>query len=196
MNAVQFGLVSSIFTLGGFLGALSSGHVLTKYGRLLTMRLTSAFFTVGPIFEALAPNIALLSIGRFISGLGAGSAVVVVPIYISEIAPSKQRGVFGALSQVMTNFGILIAQVLGYFLSHGQFWRIILLVGGALGAVQILGLLLIVESPKWTAMDGHLVLAKRNLSRIRGKHASIEDEVAAWGVADTAAPDCKKSFVQ
>jgi MFS family permease len=196
MNAAQFGLVSSIFTLGGFLGAVSSGHVLTKHGRLLTMRLTSAFFTVGPLFEALAPGMALLSIGRFISGVGAGSAVVVVPIYISETAPLKQRGVFGAFSQVMTNFGILIAQTLGYFLSHDQFWRIILLVGGAIGAFQILGLLLIVESPKWIAVNGQLVLARRYLARLRGKNTDIKEEVEAWGLADTVTPECKISCLE
>ncbi|KAI7592782.1 hypothetical protein KC343_g17841, partial [Hortaea werneckii] len=37
MDSVQFGLVSSFFTLGGFIGALSGGPATTQYGRLKAM---------------------------------------------------------------------------------------------------------------------------------------------------------------
>ncbi|KAI9823721.1 MAG: hypothetical protein M1832_002278 [Thelocarpon impressellum] len=184
MNPAQFGVVSSIFTLGGVLGALAAGPFSTTYGRLLAMRLTTVFFVVGPLFEALAPNIAVLAMGRFLSGLGAGGAIVVVPVYISEIAPVKGRGLFGALTQVMINVGILVAQVLGYFLSRGQLWRVVLAAGGGIGLVQLLGLFGVAESPKWLGANGKPQRARQVLTKIRGEKADIEDEVAAWGGDD------------
>ncbi len=38
--------------------------------------------------------------GRFLAGLGAGAASVLVPRYVSEIAPIPIRGALGTLNQV------------------------------------------------------------------------------------------------
>lgn len=183
MDSTLFGLVSSIFTLGGLCGALGAGPLAARYGRYKTMLGTTTFFIVGPVFEALASNVGLLTVGRFISGLGAGASVVVVPIYISEVAPPKEKGFFGAFTQVMINFGIFTAQLLGLFLSKGQLWRIILGAGGAIGALQAIGLVLGgQESPKWMADNGRPSQAKRILRNIRGHEADIEAEVKGWGL--------------
>ncbi|KIW89544.1 uncharacterized protein Z519_09700 [Cladophialophora bantiana CBS 173.52] len=184
MNSTQLGLVSSIFTLGGLIGALAAGPLSARYGRLRTMRVNTFLLALGPLAEALAPNIGVLSAGRFISGLGAGVSVVVVPIYISEIAPPKEKGFFGAFTQIMTNMGIFTTQLLGYFLSHGQMWRIILAVAGMIGVLQFAGLAFSVESPKWQAAHGEPRQANGNLRRIRGQKADIQEEVEGWIVQD------------
>ena len=121
-------------------------------------------------------------LGRAISGLGAGLAVVVVPIYISETAPSNEKGLFGSFTQVMINFGIFFAQLLGYFLSRGQLWRLILAAGGGIGLVMLIGLGGVVESPKWLADMGEPAAARRNLKRLRGQHFDIEREIKGWGL--------------
>lgn len=183
MDSLQFGLVSSFFTLGGLIGALSGGPVATKYGRLRSMILYAGFAAIGPAFEATATNVGLFTAGRFIAGLGAGASTVVVPIYISEIAPPHQKGFFGSFTQVMINFGILITQLLGLFLSRGQLWRIILGVGGAIAILQAVGLVLGgQESPKWLADNGRPARAKRVLKKLRGHSANIDEEVSGWGL--------------
>jgi MFS family permease len=185
MNTSQLGLVSSIFTLGGLIGALLSGSLSARYGRLPTMRYNTVLLTLGPILEALSPSITILSLGRFISGIGAGVSVVVVPIYISEIAPPKEKGFFGAFTQIMTNMGIFITQLLGYFLSRGQLWRIILAVAGVVGVLQFAGLWGTVESPKWLAEKGRGREARGVLKRVRGGNADINEEIEGWGVQST-----------
>jgi MFS family permease len=172
-----------MYTLGGLIGALSAGPVASKYGRLRTMQLTTIFFTIGPVFEALSPSIGVMAFGRLLSGVGAGAAVVIVPLYISEISPPAQRGFFGAFTQIMCNVGILVTQLLGYFLSHDSYWRFILAVGGLIGIAQALGLLLSVESPKYIAERGNLALAKKTLRKIRGEKADIDSEMSDWGTA-------------
>lgn len=179
-------MVGSMYTLGGLIGALSAGPVASRYGRLRTMQLTTIFFAIGPVFEALSPSIAVMAFGRLLSGVGAGAAVVIVPLYISEISPPAQKGFFGAFTQIMCNVGILFTQVLGYFLSHDSHWRIILAVGGLVGIAQALGLLLSVESPKYLANQGNITLARRTLRKIRGEEADIDGEIADWGVAGMA----------
>ena len=180
MDDPSFAIVTSIFTLGGLLGALSSGPISTAYGRLLPLRLASVFFVLGPLFSALAPNMGVLVTGRFLSGVGSGAALVIVPIYIGEVAPTASRGLFGSLTQITINVGILLAQVLGFFLNYGAVWRVVLAVAGGLAVVQAAGLFGVVESPKWLASREKMALAKRILQRIRGD-TDIEPEVAHWG---------------
>lgn len=186
MNTNQFAIVSSIYTLGGLIGAITAGPLCNRYGRLLTMRVMTIFFVAGPAFESLASNIPLMCVGRLLSGLGAGAAVVVVPIYISETAPPKEKGLFGALTQIMINVGILITQVLGYFLSRGNSWRIILGVAGALGAMQFFALFGVPESPKWLAEHKHPQRAREILREMRGRKTDLDEEVSAWNIASSA----------
>jgi MFS family permease len=183
MSPTEWGVVGSMYTLGGLLGALTAGPVASRYGRLRTMQLTTIFFTIGPVFEALSPSIGVMAFGRLLSGVGAGAAVVIVPLYISEISPPAQRGFFGAFTQIMCNVGILFTQLLGYFLSHDSYWRIILAVGGMVGIAQAVGLLFSVESPKYLANQGNITLAKKTLRKIRGEDADLDSEIADWGVA-------------
>ncbi len=152
------------------------------------MRIMAIVLTLGPIIEALAPSIAVMCIGRLISGIGAGAAVVVVPIYISEIAPPKEKGLFGALTQIMINVGILVAQVLGYFLSRGNLWRIILAVSGGFGALQFFALWLVPESPKWLAEHRHPKRGREILQHIRGRRVDLDEEVKLWNI-DSSSED-------
>ncbi|KAF2262852.1 vacuolar protein sorting-associated protein 73 [Lojkania enalia] len=185
MNPTQWGAVGSLYTLGGLLGALSAGPLADRYGRRRAMQITTVFFAVGPVFEALSPNMGVMAFGRLISGIGAGSSVVVVPIYISEISPPAEKGFFGSLTQVMCNLGILVAQLLGFFLSKGQYWRVILAAGGIIGVAQSLGLLFSVESPKYLADHGSLLEGRRILRRIRGEKFDLDEEVSGWGIVDS-----------
>ncbi|KAH9865971.1 hypothetical protein J1614_008535 [Plenodomus biglobosus] len=181
MTPTEWGVVGSMYTLGGLIGALSAAPLAGKFGRLRAMQMTTIFFAVGPVFEALSPSIAVMAFGRLLSGVGAGASVVIVPLYISEIAPPADKGFFGAFTQIMCNVGILITQLLGYFLSHDSYWRIILAIGGLVGLAQAAGLFLSVESPKYLAEQGNISLAKKTLRKLRGEHADIDDEMSGWG---------------
>ncbi|KAI8948845.1 general substrate transporter [Xylaria longipes] len=180
MNNAQFAVVSSMFTLGGLIGALAGGPISSARGRLFAMRLTGLFFVAGSVLLTLGTSIAIMSIGRILSGVGAGAATVIVPIYISEVAPPRERGTFGAMTQVSINVGILGTQTLGYFLSSEPTWRWIFAVGIVIGTLQLLGLLIIPESPAWLATNKNVSQAKRTLQRIRGKHYDIEEETVFW----------------
>lgn len=188
MNIAQFSVVTSIFTLGGLLGALGAGPSCNRYGRLQTMRLTTFSFVLGSALESFAPNIGLLCFGRLVSGLGCGAAIVVVPIYIAEVAPPKQKGLFGAFTQVSICLGILVTQLLGYFMSKGNLWRIILAIAGAIGVLHFAGLFLVPESPKWLAENRSPQHARHILRRIRGHKADVDAEVKAWNI-DASATD-------
>jgi sugar porter (SP) family MFS transporter len=179
MNEAEFAFLSSMFVVGGFLGAIFAGPVSTSYGRLFSMRITSFFFVLGSCLETLAGKVPVMSIGRVLAGVGAGASTVIVPLYISEVAPPNERGLFGSMTQVSINLGILVTQTLGYYLSKD--WRIILGVGAGIGLLQGFGLCFMPESPAWLAAHKDPQRAMRILQRIRGSGNSIADEIEDWG---------------
>lgn len=183
MTPLAFGLVQSIFTLGGLIGALAAGPLSSRRGRLLTMRLNSFPIILGPFVTAFAPNVALLSIGRFLSGVGAGTALVVVPIYISEIALPQSRGFYGSFTQIMTNVGIFLTQLIGYWLSHDSAWRVILGIAGGIGLLQAVQLVFAVESPKYLGERGRWNEARIALRQLRGRDDSIDEEIKSWQIS-------------
>jgi len=180
MSEAEFAFLSSMFVVGGFVGAIFAGPVSTSYGRLLSMRITSSFFVLGSGLETLAGTVPIMSIGRLLAGVGAGAATVIVPLYISEIAPPKERGLFGSMTQVTINIGILFTQTLGYYLSKGSLWRIILAVGFGIGLLQGIGLCFVPESPAWLATHKDPQKAVQTLQRIRGSENSIAEEIEEW----------------
>ena len=128
----------------------------------------------------------MMCFGRLISGLGCGAAIVVVPIYIAETAPPKEKGLFGAFTQISICLGILVTQLLGYFMSRGSMWRYILATAGIIGLFQLAALLFVPESPKWLAERSSPQTAREILHQIRGRKADIEAEVKAWNIDATA----------
>lgn len=183
MNAFQWGAIQSAFTIGGLLGALGSGAVATNYGRLTAMKWLALFLAGGPIAESLAGKAWVMGLGRGISGIGAGAATVACPIYVSEVSPQKHRGLFGAFTQVQINFGIVIAQLLGYFLSTSDKWRWILSTGGYIAGIMFFAVHLVPETPKWLARNNRPRMARGVLQRLRGKTADIRDEMETWDVS-------------
>ena len=179
MTPAVFAVVSSIFTLGGLVGALSAGPLSTRRGRLYPLRLTAPFFIAGSLLEALAPSVPFLIIGRILSGVGAGASITVGPIYIAEIAPTQSRGLLGAATQVVINLGIIITLVLGWLFGYGAMWRLVLGVGAVLGVLQLATLAFAVESPEWLGANGRPGDARRNLLKIRGGKLG-PDEAGKW----------------
>jgi MFS family permease len=183
MATSVFAFVSSVYTLGGLVGALSGGPAATSLGRVPAMRVTSGFAVAGSVLEALAPHWAVLALGRVLTGIAAGASTVVVPLYISEIAPPRSRGLYGVMTQLSINLGIVISQTIGYFASHGGAWRWILIAGLAIAVGHALGLGLAVESPAWLAANGRKDEARAVLRRLRGDAANLHAEYAVLGIS-------------
>lgn len=179
MDALQYGLIVSIFPVGGLIGSLLAGRSSDTYGRRLTSLCNCLLFIAGPLIMASAGSVLIMAIGRFCSGISSGAAMVTVPIYLSEIAPQQSRGSIGVVTQLSCVIGILIAQLAGVYLSTVERWRYILVAGAVFGALQLMMLFYTIESPKWTLQQDNFPTAKQDLSRLRG-HADVTTELKSW----------------
>lgn len=161
-------MVTSIYSLGGLLAASLSGHLAGHLGRKKLSLLTCVPFTLGPLIMGTSTTIGGLQLGRFIAGLGAGAALVGVPLYLNDISPPELRGRLGFMSQLAINIGILFAQTMGYAFSDYGHWRYIFLVASAVAVVQAVVLVAWTpESPKWLVAAGRYDEARVALQYLR-----------------------------
>ncbi|KAI5811388.1 general substrate transporter [Peziza echinospora] len=175
LSVSNFGLVTSIFAFGGLFGALMGGPMSNRYGRRGALLLCSIGFALGGAIMTVASGVGGLALGRIVSGVASGAAVVVVPLYIHDLAPRGEKGSFGAITQISVNAGILLTQSLGLFLSKESLWRFILGVGAFLGAIQGLMLLTAKESPKWLAANHRREEAEEILKELRGGSLTVAE---------------------
>ncbi|KAK9468570.1 major facilitator superfamily domain-containing protein [Lipomyces arxii] len=184
MSPNQIGLVNSIFSVGGFLSATFAGRLADKIGRRGVTMINCISYIIGPAIMSVSTNFYILMLGRFVSGLGSGASLIVIPMYLNEISPAAMSGMIGAMCQEFVNIGILLAQVFGIFFSDFTKWRIILSIGGMLGLLNLVLIPLCVESPKWLTLRNRLHDARVALIALRGLGSGPEAEVELMAIDD------------
>lgn len=149
LNSSEKELITSITSGGAFIGAIAAGLTADRFGRKGAIYMGCVLFIVGAVLQACAYSLAQMTVGRLVVGLGVGSAAMIVPLYIAEVAPAKYRGRMIGLDNMSITGGQLISYGIGAALAkvpHG--WRA--MVGlGAVPAIILCALLpFCPESPR------------------------------------------------
>ncbi|GGI04817.1 sugar porter family MFS transporter [Egicoccus halophilus] len=110
-----FGVASAL--IGCAVGAWFAGALSDRYGRVRVMLVAAAFFAVSAIGSGFSVGVADLIVWRLIGGFGVGTASVIAPAYIAEVAPARLRGRLGSLQQLAIVLGIFAALVVNAFLA-------------------------------------------------------------------------------
>jgi SP family arabinose:H+ symporter-like MFS transporter len=173
---------------GTIIGALFGGIPAEKFGRKKVLIWIGILFFVSAIGSALAPDVVSFMLFRFLGGLGVGASSVVAPMFISEIAPAKNRGKLVATFQFNIVFGILLAYFSNYFLNNigEDAWRWMLGVL-AIPALLFVALMFFVpESPRWLMVHRNDYAKAREIlevsdpegvdEAIKAIHESIDEE--------------------
>jgi SP family arabinose:H+ symporter-like MFS transporter len=136
---------------GTVVGSLIGGWPADRLGRKATLLWIGVLYFLGAVGSGLAPNVGVFIVARFIGGLGIGISTVVAPMYISEIAPPKQRGRLAGMFQFNIVLGILIAFVSNALLSGigENAWRWMLGVAAFPSLLYALFCFALPESPRW-----------------------------------------------
>ena len=98
-----------------------------------------------------APTIPVLMGGRLVVGFGVGVASMIEPIYLSEVAPIKKRGVVVATEIIAVTQGQLLAVCIA--LAMGRNWRLMLGIAAAPAILQFIVILFMPETQRWLAYN-------------------------------------------
>jgi len=188
------GIAMASALYGTVVGSLLGGWPADRFGRKATLLWIGVLYFVGAVGSGLAPNVQIFIAARVIGGLGIGISTVVAPMYISEIAPPKQRGRLAGMFQFNIVFGILIAFVSNALLAGiGEHaWRWMLGVAAFPSVIYALFCLGLPESPRWLlSRKGNREAALDVLGKIEPDHTREEisaeaDEIAAAAATEQA----------
>jgi len=108
-------------------------------------------------------------LGRSVVGAAVGSASFVVPMYISELAPSAFRGRLVTVSSLFITGGQVVAYIIGWlFSTQPNGWRWMVGLGALPAAVQCCMLFVLPETPRYLVKAGRREKARRVLTKVYG----------------------------
>jgi sugar porter (SP) family MFS transporter len=163
------GLVVASLLLGAAVGAASAGPLSDRLGRRNLIVIAAILFTVGAIGAALSPNVGVLVLFRVVLGVAVGTAALVVPLYLSEIAPTEIRGAISSLNQLNIVVGILLAFIVNALLANAEAWRWMLGLAGIPSVILLIGMFFLPETPRWLVSQDRDEDARDVLRRSRNE---------------------------
>ncbi|XP_020099739.1 sugar transport protein 1-like [Ananas comosus] len=175
---------SSLY-LAALVACFFASTITRVFGRKLSMLGGGLIFMVGAIINGAARNVAMLIVGRILLGLGIGFTNQSVPLYLSEMAPPRHRGMLNIGFQLMITIGIFIANLINYGTSKikgGWGWRVGLGLAVVPALIMTVGSLFLPDTPNSLIDRGHKDEARTMLRRVRGTDdiaAEFEDLVQA-----------------
>ncbi|MCL7025108.1 hypothetical protein MKW94_028884, partial [Papaver nudicaule] len=189
-------LFTSSLYLAGLTSTFFASYTTRTLGRRLTMLIAGVFFIVGVILNAGAQNLAMLIVGRILLGCGVGFANQAVPLFLSEIAPTRIRGALNILFQLNVTIGILFANLVNYGtakIKGGYGWRISLGLAGIPALMLTIGSILVTDTPNSLIERGKLEQGKAVLTKIRGTE-NVEPEFLELVEASRISQEIKHPF--
>lgn len=168
------GLVVAMSLIGATAITTCSGGISDWLGRRPMLIASSVLYFVSGLVMLWSPNVYVLCLARLLDGFGIGLAVTLIPVYISETAPSDIRGSLNTLPQFLGSGGMFLSycMVFGMSLLASPSWRLMLGILSILSIIYfVLAVFYLPESPRWLVSKGRMLEAQRVLQKLRG----IED---------------------
>jgi SP family sugar:H+ symporter-like MFS transporter len=186
----QTGFAVSSALIGSAVGAWAAGPIADRIGRVKVMLGASALFIISGVLSGLAFSIVDLSVWRIIGGIAIGTASVIAPAYIAEVAPPQYRGRLGSLQQMAIVLGIFISQLINYGINEAangqttnnlwglQAWRWMLIIEAFPALLYGLLALMVPESPRYLIASNQIDRAKGVLTKVEGEHIDLDHRIA------------------
>ncbi len=174
---LKLGWAVSCLGWGALGGNALAGFFSDRYGRKKVLIFTAVLFAVSALLSALATNFSMFVISRIVAGVAVGGAILVAPVYIAEISPSKQRGSLVSFNQLMIVIGISASFFSNYFLldTGDNNWRWMLGVEAIPAVLYFFLMFAVPESPRWLYGKGQHERAREILIKACGSEQAEEE---------------------
>jgi MFS family permease len=185
---LEWSTVVSAYGVGGLLGSVVGPKIIGRYtGRRGTLLINNIFLFLSSYLITIAPYWWYQVGGRICIGIVAGVATAVVPTYLAEISPVAVRGGIATMHQLAITVGILISQCLStpslHLLGSQQLWQWLFVVPAVCGAIQLLVLPWLPESPSYLYLQGDVAGARRAIAKFQS--STVVDEYMGYIESET-----------
>jgi sugar porter (SP) family MFS transporter len=148
--------VVSVVLVGYMSGAIAGGGIADRIGRRPTLMWGGIIFLLGSLLAFWSPDVTILIVARGLLGIAIGFTAVTAPVYVSELAPPQSRGLLIGLYQFALTIGIVLADLVGYWLAGQHAWRTMFGLGAVPAAFFLALIFTLPESPRWLFAQNRL----------------------------------------
>ena len=176
MTREEFGMTLAAGFVGMFFGTVLFGMGSDRFGRRPAFIFMLLIYSLFTLMGAFAPNAHWLMAARLLAGVGIGAELVVIDTYVTEMMPSRVRGRYVAITQLVGFSAIPVVAFLSKLLVPTHWlldgWRWVMIIGAA-GAVFVWYLRrALPESPRWLEGQGRHDEAEAVMEKIEFQVAS------------------------
>ncbi|XP_055918187.1 facilitated trehalose transporter Tret1 [Eupeodes corollae] len=155
--------VGAMLCAGGFVGSLLFSWIAEQCGKKTGLLLSALPSLLCWLLIPFATNVNYLLASRFFGGVAGGATFSLVPVYVTEITEVRVRGTIGSFLVLSCNFGILIAFVLGNFLSY----KAVPLILASLSVMFLISVIFLPETPQHLMKSNNYEGAEKSLRYFR-----------------------------
>ncbi|WP_055569514.1 MFS transporter [Streptomyces atriruber] len=186
-------LLLTVGSIGMLVGALLSGRLADRIGRVKVIALCVAVSSAANLALAASPTPDVFMALRFVQGLAIGGEVPVAATFIAEITRSHRRGRFVLLYELVFPAGLTVGALVAAWVVPVLGWRWMYVLAALPGVLCVVVQRKVPESPRWLADHGRTDEAaavmdgiEAEVERVTGKRlppvGTIPDPVPAEAV--------------
>ncbi|KAL4767001.1 general substrate transporter [Aspergillus nidulans var. acristatus] len=185
-----FGALPGIGTLAVF---VLSPYISDGLGRRLGTAIGSAVIVLGALIQTFPPHSngarrdGMYLAGRIIVGIGSGICNGSCPLLVTEVAHPTHRGKITTIYNTLWYLGAIVAAWSAFGtledLSGDVQWQLPTALQALMPAIQLLGIWILPESPRWLISKGHLDKAREILTKYHG-NGDENDAFVRWEFAE------------
>lgn len=186
LNDWALGWSVGCLTFGAMFGNAIAGPLADRFGRKPVLSMAALFYSVSAVASALATDFNFFIAARMLGGVAVGLALLIAPVYIAEIAPSRLRGRFVSFNQLNIVIGFSAVFFSNYYIlklarseaaaliTEPNCWRWMLGAEAVPALLYFLCLFLVPRSPRWLARNKREDEALAVLNKVVGPEEAAE----------------------
>eukprot|EP00933_Yihiella_yeosuensis_P051812 TRINITY_DN49785_c0_g1_i1.p1 TRINITY_DN49785_c0_g1~~TRINITY_DN49785_c0_g1_i1.p1 ORF type:complete len:474 (+),score=60.10 TRINITY_DN49785_c0_g1_i1:111-1532(+) len=192
LSTANLAVLLGVPNLVAAIACFFAGSLLDTIGRKWTMALAMALISTASVGMATATSFMALLCFRNVIFVGIGTGLTASTTYLAESAPSKKRGLYLSLTDLLINAGLVASTVVAAALAgKPDDWRLMLGMGAIIPtiATALIFAGFMPESPRYLLLKGRRQEAERMLAELLdGDMEDISKVLRGWDTTEDETP--------
>ncbi|KAJ5544828.1 hypothetical protein N7461_007132 [Penicillium sp. DV-2018c] len=151
------GLIIAAVSLGSFSAFIPASYIADNLGRKICVLIGSTLVITASVIQVATENHWIFFGARVLAGFGVGISQTAAPLLITESAHPRQRQAFTGLYNALWFIGSITSATIGFAglaIMGSWSWKLPCLTQLFYPVLQLVGLCLVPESPRWLVSKG------------------------------------------